>query len=280
MWTGGTVTSEMSARRIRDSIPSMLAAQATETACRELLRLAIALPDQSTGLRWTYRNALTNVRRNLWLPPAPDEVKRVLAHPCARLLRSEEDLLELVLESLARLQVHLTGRALPAVEDLWRWEGSGNSRTNFRPKDEESLSDYVARWLTDDIGPTSGVVVGREVQPRRGLRTDVIVETAPPGIGGGFEQLTVVIEVKGCWHAEVRTALRTQLADDYLRPHGLRCGIYLVGWFLCTRWEKAANKLASTDIAEARAELNALAADLGDSANDLRIVPLLLDCIF
>jgi len=279
-WSGGTVTPDMSARRMRDHIPGILAARATEAGCRELLRLASALPEQATGLRWTYREAVTNVRRNLWLPPAPDAVKRVLTHTDARLLHSEDDLLELVLESLDRLQTKLTGQALPAVETLWHWEGAGQGRNNFRPKDEEALSDDIARWLDDDIGPTAGVVVAREVQPRRGKRTDITVESAPPAAGGGFERFTVVIEVKGCWHAEVRTALRTQLADDYLRPHGLRTGVYLVGWFVCTRWGNAINKLASADIAAARAELEAMAADFTDGTSDLRIAPVLLDCTF
>ena len=279
-WNGGTVTAEMSARRIRDTIPSILAARATEPACRELLRLAVALSEQSTELRWTYRNAVTNLRRNLWQPPAPEAVKHVLAQPGARLLHSEDDLLELVLESLARLQTRLTGQVLPAVEDLWRWDGSGNRRKDFRPKDEEALSDYIARWLMDDIGPAAGVVVGREVQPRRGLRTDVIVEAAQPTTDGGFEKFTVVIEVKGCWHTEVRTALRTQLADDYLRPHGLRCGIYLVGWFACTRWKNATNKLSSTEAAAARTEIEFLATDFAAVASDLRVEPFLLDCTF
>lgn len=279
-WSGGHVTADMSARRIRDHIPSLLAARATEAGCRELLRLAAALPELSTGLRWTYREAVTNIRRNLWHPPLPDAVKRVLAQPGARLLNSDDDLLELVLESLGRLQTKLTAQVLPAVEDLWRWDGSGNARKKFQAKDEEALSDYIARWLSDDIGQTAGVVVGREVQPRRGFRTDVIVEAAPQIGSGGFENFTVVIEIKGCWHAEVRTALRTQLADDYLRPHGLRCGVYLVGWFVCERWATAKNHLASSTTAEARAEVEAFGVDFVDSKSDLRIASYLLDCTF
>ena len=276
----GFVCASDSARQTRDSIPGILAARATEAGCHELLRLATALPDQSTGLRWTYRNAVTNVRRNLWQPPAPEAVKHVLAQPGARLLHSEDDLLELVLESLTRLQTRLTGQVLPAVEDLWRWDGSGNRRKDFRPKDEEALSDYIARWLMGEIGPAAGVVVGREVQPRRGLRTDVIIEAAQPAANGGFEKFNVVIEVKGCWHTEVRTALQTQLAEDYLRPHGLRCGIYLVGWFICARWKNVTNKLSSTDVVTARTELESLAADFAAVASDLRIEPFLLDCTF
>lgn len=277
---GGFVSQEECARRVRGQIPGILAARASEEACAALLYLTNALPSQTTWFRLIYRDAVVNVRRILWQPPSPDAVKRMLAQPRARLLNSDDDLLELALESLGRLQTKLTAQMLPAVEDLWRWDGSGNARTKFQPKDEEALSDYIARWLADDIGPAAGVVVGREVQPRRGLRTDVIIEAAPPAAGGGFEKFTVVIEVKGCWHGEVRTALRTQLADDYLRPHGLRCGIYLVGWFVCARWAGAKNHLASATTAAARAEIEAFAVDFSDGKSDLRIAPCLLDCTF
>ena len=70
--------------------------------------------------------------------------------------------------------------------------------------------------MSEDIGPSAGVVANREVQPRRGKRTDVVIEAALPNSREGFDKLAVVIEVKGCWHSEVRTALKTQLVDDYL----------------------------------------------------------------
>lgn len=279
-WDGGFVTAEMSARRIRDTILDILASKATESGCHELLRLAAAMPEQASHLRWVYRNAVTGVRRNLWIPPSPEAVKYVVTRPSARLLNCGEDLLELVEESLARLQKHLTERALPAVEDLWRWEGGGNARHHFRPKDEEALSDYVARWLADDIGASAGVVVGREVQPRRGLRTDVYVEAVAGQSDDAREKLTVVIEVKGCWHPEVRTALQTQLADDYLRSHGLRFGVYLVGWFVCPRWEGSVNNLAVSDLQKARSNVEAMAAEFAEGVSELRIVSTVLDCTF
>ena len=51
------------------------------------------------------------------------------------------------------------------------------------------------------------------------------------------ERLTVIIEVKGCWNAEVKTAISSQLVEDYLKPHNWTHGIYLVGWFICDRWD-------------------------------------------
>jgi hypothetical protein len=47
------------------------------------------------------------------------------------------------------------------------------------------------------------------------------------------------VEVKGNWHAELSSAMETQLHDRYLK--GYRCGngLYLVAWFSCTKWSNA-----------------------------------------
>jgi hypothetical protein len=72
------------------------------------------------------------------------------------------------------MQKYYRGELNPS-ERLWTYEGAGLSRRNFKPKDEESLSDEVARWLREDLGPSKGIVVNREVQPRRGQKTDIYV---------------------------------------------------------------------------------------------------------
>jgi len=274
----GNVSEADCAIRARGQIPKMLAARGTEAACLELLRLATALPDEATWLRWSHMEAVTNLRRTLWRPTLPQDVRSILESSRARLLTCDDDLLELVIESLDRLQRRLTAQALPAAEDLWRWDGGGLNRTNFRPKDEEALSDYIARWLTEDIGPSAGVVVNREVQPRRGSRTDVIVDATIMGADDDFEKLTVVVEVKGCWHAAARTGLKTQLVDGYLQVHGWRCGIYVVGWFVCPQWENPKNHLGTATPTEGAAELARLASEFDGITSGFRVETYLLDC--
>lgn len=120
------------------------------------------------------------------------------------------------------------------VRRIWQWEGAGLKRTKFRHKDEEAVSDYVARWLREKIGPSSKVVVNREVQSRRGQRTDILVEAwshLPNGRSRQEAPLSVTIEVKGCWNNEIKTGAKNQLLDRYLRPFGRTHGIFLVAWF-------------------------------------------------
>ena len=45
------------------------------------------------------------------------------------------------------------------------------------------------------------------------------------------------MEVKGCWHAEVRDATQTQLRDRYLRDNNCQHALYVIGWFLCDQWD-------------------------------------------
>ena len=135
-----------------------------------------------------------------------------------------------------------------------------------------------ARWLTEDIGPGAGVVVNREVQPRRGARTDVIVEAKIPGSDSQFDTLRVVIEVKGCWHDAVLTGLTEQLVNGYLRVHGWRCGIYLVGWFVCPQWDSPKNNLRSDNSQAAAEELRQLAAEFDGVNSQFAVATFLLDC--
>jgi hypothetical protein len=230
----GFVTHRMAVSEFRSGVLSALGGRSTLAACAELRRLATALPDQATWLLYRAQQTLSAVRRNEWEPFPLADLAAVLANESKRIVRDNGDLMNLVLESLGALQRHLTETTLPAVEDLWQWEGAGLKRNNFLHEDEEAVSDYIARWLRDRIGPQSGVVVNREVQPVRGKRTDVLIEAWSRSTDGRKRQevpLSVTIEVKGCWNREIKSGAKGQLLDEYLRPFGRTHGIFLVAWF-------------------------------------------------
>jgi hypothetical protein len=230
----GWVSPRRSVTHFRTTVLKTLSGRSTLSAVAQLSRLAKALPDQATWLLYRSQQTLSAVRRNEWHPfPLPD-LAVVLTNDRKRIIRDNGDLLNLVLESLGDLQRYLAETTLPAVEDFWQWEGAGLKRKNFRHKDEEAVSDYVARWLRDRIGPSSKVVVNREVQPRRGQRTDILVEAwghSPNKRNREEAPLSVTIEMKGCWNGEIKTGAKNQLLDGYLRPFGLTHGIFLVAWF-------------------------------------------------
>jgi hypothetical protein len=214
----------------------------------------------------------------VWNPPMPLTVLSLAKRSEGRLVNDADDLLEVVMESLDRFQIQLTQSTLPRSEVFWHWDGSDTQRHNFRNRDEAFLSDEVARWLRDDLNQR-GVVVGREVQPRRGQRTDIYVEAVARGNSAlALQTVTVVIEVKGCWNVEVRTAVDSQLVGDYLRPNGLTHGIYLVAWFVCGAWSSPINKLASGTLDLARPEVGQLVSAYDGKTNPERVNGIVLDC--
>lgn len=264
--------------RYRSDLISALESRGTEEACKELLRLVNALPREAVWLRWRLYSARVSKRRFDWSPPSPETFLLLAKRTEGRLVKDAADLLEVVMESLVKFQTQLTKSTLPSSERFWHWDGADTQRRNFRHRDEAFLSDEVARWLRDDLGQR-GIVIGREVQTRRGQRTDVYVDAVARGdSNSSLQNVTVVVEVKGCWNAEVRTAVDSQLVGDYLRPNGLTHGIYLVGWFVCAAWEKPQNKLTSTTLESAEQEIAQLVSAYDGETNPECVTGIVLDC--
>ena len=272
------VSSRQSVGWFRNDVISTLEARGTEEACRELLRLANALPTHSVWLRWRHYNTRVSKRRISWSPPSPKTVLLLAKRAEGRLVRDVDDLLEVVMESLERFQVQLTNSTLPRSEVLWRYAGADTRQQDFEPHDEAFLANEIARWLRDDLNQRR-VVIGREVQPRRGQRTDIWVDaTACGDSAASVQTMTVVIEIKGCWNAEARSAVDSQLVGDYLRPNGLTHGVYIVGWFVCHKWKASRNKLSSATLDLARQEISQLVSAYDGKANPERVNGIVLDC--
>ena len=149
---------------------------------------------------------------------------------------------------------------------VYLWNEWKNKNKNFyRPKDENRLSDYVKTHLEKEL-KQKGVVVNREVEIRRGdetdIRIDAIKKTAENGV---FDVVTVIIETKGCWNRELTTAMETQLRDRYLKNNGHRFGLYLVGWFKCSKWDKTDHRYKTSPtygFSKAKARFESQAASL------------------
>lgn len=234
----------------RDSLLRQLQQRGTREACTAIEHIIQELPE----LEWLKRvliDARNVTRRNTWTPPLPEEVLKVLFDAEKRVVQSGDQLLEALVESLRRLEAKLQGET-PAVIDLWNEiRASGNAYT-YHPKDEERLSDSIKRHLEEDL-KGRGVIVNREVEIRRGTgvgdgeRTDIHVQALIRIPGSEVhDAIRVIIETKGCWHRELITAMKTQLADRYLQDNSCRHGLYLVGWFVCDRWDDSDNRKTRT----------------------------------
>jgi hypothetical protein len=119
-------------------------------------------------------------------------------------------------------------------------------RACFLPKDEDRLSDYVARFLEEDLQRYLVTIV-RERQVNRGELTDIhITLQIPVPEGNPGSRVSVVVETKGCWHPALRTAMENQLVGKYLRDSPTKHGIYLVGWFVCEAWRLSGDRRFGT----------------------------------
>jgi len=201
-----------------------------------LRRISVRHPD----LPWIapmVHQAEHKAAHDSWLPYDVCEVAVALGISGGRVIRTERELHDAVLQELYAIEARVSSTTtFPAVYHLW-------DETVKRPKHEPRLCDWLASELRDRLSP-KGAVVNREVQVRSlspkgmGERTDILVELAPQGMDGKPGNIQrVVIEVKGCWNAELITSPASQLRDNYMKAYGAGFGIYVVMWFLCGEWD-------------------------------------------
>ncbi|MDZ4850279.1 MAG: hypothetical protein SGI77_13425 [Pirellulaceae bacterium] len=229
-----SVTVHHSTQEYRDSLLRAIENGGTAEAVTAVQFIAARFPKQ-VWLHRVVNSAIEKAVRNAWVSTVPKDFLRLVQQENFRLVQNADHLQELILESLGRLQQKLQGEN-PAVENLWNAD---------EPKDENYLSDYIARHLRDDLNGR-GLVASREVEIRRGSgkgtgqRTDIYVTCAVvhPHEKDRIDWVQVIIEVKCLWNKHWRTAMDSQLVDRYLRKNECRHGIYLLGWYAGSRWSK------------------------------------------
>jgi hypothetical protein len=242
------------ARHFRDSLIEGLRQRATDAALVELRTMQVDLPNLP-WLRWTRARARLETARRQWSAPNVRDVMLLGRDSRRRLIRNADELLDVVVESLGRLQKDLTG-ATPSVVGLWdqnwhkqikkdvsRPKKEKKKKRIFRPKAESALADELQRHFRRDL-VVRGIVTNREVEVRgstsgaNGSRTDVYVDAMLKGAGGNHDRLTVVVEVKGCWHPDVMNSMKSQLLDKYLiADNAGHHGVFVVGWYLTDLWD-------------------------------------------
>lgn len=249
---------------LRDDAVRCLAAMGTEEAVRAMMRLVAERPDIPL-LPFELSRGELAMRLKTWSPLTTKEVFALTDHPSARLVTSVADLLEILVDNLEKYAAELHGAQTP-VRDLWDRQGSTQE---YYPIDENGFSDVIARFLRHELGG-AGIFANREVEVTRrpgapvGERTDILVNTVRRRENGEpFDPITAVIEAKGCWNAELFTALEEQLVRDYMIRLQASVGIYLVGWFDKTQWDgtdSRRRKVPPVTIDQVRDRLNQQAA--------------------
>jgi len=262
----GVVTSRESTAHWRDSILQNLKMKGTRAACDAIRRIIHEHPELP-WLKWTLMDAQTHARRHTWVPFKPSDILTLAANQELRVVQSGDQLLDVIIDSLKRLETKLQGEISIAQ---FLWEGS---KTAPRPRDEPSFCDFIKWQLEEDLRGR-GVIINREVQIHRGERTDIYVNAVVLGQGiDTYDSLTLIIEAKGCWHQELDNAMETQLLGRYLVDNNCQHGLYLVGWFNCQLWDDEDYRKSNApkiSLDEARKTFDAQAENLSKEGKRIR----------
>ena len=219
----------------RDNILQQLKERGTEQSCDAIDEIIHLFPSYE-WLNWILIDARSITNQKTWIPPKSRDILNMAQDSKKHLVQNGEQFLEVLIESLQRLEERLQGET-PAAVFLWdECEGK------YRPKSENRFSDYIKLFLKEDLKQNK-VIVNREVEIRTrigesgssGERTDIHLDAFTAGEKA--DVLSVIIEVKGCWNQELNTAMQTQLVDRYLNDNPGSSGLYLIGMFNCKQWD-------------------------------------------
>ncbi|MCC6678242.1 MAG: hypothetical protein IT436_13965 [Phycisphaerales bacterium] len=269
-------TGNDNAREWRDALISYLIAAGTDEAVAALRRMRDRWRDRE-WLGPAVREAEKQRRRAAWQGVSPQAILALRNDAQRRVVRSGDELLNVLAESLRRWERRM--RELDLIRLLWNEVSKGV----WRPKDEETCRDAMFDHLRSDLQDRR-IVLGREIQLSRrtsrfgaaGTRVDIGVEA----IGVGGDRIRAFIEVKGSWNPEVKTGLSEQLANRYLIEHRAAHGLYVVSWCDDTAWDRKDRRRKSGPWAsreEADRELREMALQVS-KARGVTIVACMLNC--
>jgi hypothetical protein len=303
------VSPEEQVRHWREYVVQALANRGSVEAVRQLAGLVRRWPDR-LALESQLLHAEERQQETDWISPTPAELLALLADRRRRLVRTGAELTDVLVNAIHDIAQSLPehGQLLWDMRRIARQHTTRNEdgidasgaapgarRTQYeevwRPKNEHAISAYLKEQLQLRLADKV-VFINREVLVRQtstsgaGDRVDLLVEAiAVPGTptgaiaaeNPGFYGVRVVIEVKGCWHEELMSAIRAQLVDDYLEEASTKHGVYLVGWFPVEQWNDTEDRrrsvTAQRDREQVATELDRQATGLSQSRSlDLRSV--------
>ena len=258
------------------AILANLKKRGTTTSVAVLNEIKQQLPQgdepEQVQARHDIRRAIWEARRSsveaAWEPLDTRTVMRIVEDKRQLLVRDQQELAEAVWLALEDYQKDIRNEG-SRVMRLWD-EG------NYRPKPEEPISREIADGLRSALRDR-GVQATLETKIREGQFSDIYISATTSCLKN--KTATLIVEVKGCWNKELKKAQKTQLAMRCLKDRSSKDGIYLVGWFLCDRWDEKDSRKKQTpkwEISEAATFLSEQAAEINCSTGS-SIRPFVLD---
>jgi hypothetical protein len=250
-------------------------------AVQRIRELAPELPEDWYAQQ-LLSEALRQFRLNAWVPLEPTALTELARNNEMRSVESGEQLLEVLKDSLKRLQEELLGET-STVFFLWNECKKGDKKT-YRPKAEVEFSDWIKLHLTRDL-EHRGIISQREVKIRRcvgpenrGQITDIYVNAVRKRHrDDSYDSIPAIIEVKGSFNKRVKKDMKEQLVDRYLNNNNCLHGLYVIYWPYCQRWDDDdGNKKNALKIIErTKRDYSQYASDL--SQGDVHIEAYVMD---
>lgn len=274
------VSEEDSAVQLRDQLLRWLCEQKSFEALEAARRLEMRFGARYPWLRRPRSMVERAYRQWFWSPIPTQAVAALLADAARRLIRSESDAVEGVIEAILQYEHDLRHAYPSPLEDLWNTPGDAASS----PKSEERVSDKLCEAIRRYFREHA-VVADREVQVFRrnvprglggapGSEVDVLVSIPGPGSTGG-DPIAIPVEVKRSCNREARIGMREQLVDRYMSELGTGRGVFVVAW-LDAPGLSAAHRPVWSTIDQARAafaeQAEALLTESGGSVHASWIV--------
>jgi hypothetical protein len=156
-----------------------------------------------------------------WQPLSPQDLMGVLTQGL-RSVRSHDELYALIMDMIGEIKAEIEGGQDNLKHLLWIF----HNKRPTAPAEETNLQIVLVREIRKH--PFRSQLVGnREVSVTDENHPDIKIETRLEN-----DQVAVIyIEVKRQMHAEIFTAIESQLANKYLIDPKSRYGIYFVGWY-------------------------------------------------
>ncbi len=275
----GVASTEGDVRRWRHSVLRELVGRGTPASVEHLREMSRKFPEHE-WLSSHVLDAMGQQAKSEWNPPKAIELLKMEEQAKSRLIRSGDELLSVLSDSLIRW--NKDKRENDLIRLMWNEIRKGI----WKPKDEEDLSQELMGWLRTDLR-NHQVVIGRELQFSRrtskdgvaGTRVDISVDAISPD--PQVDPVKAIVEVKGSWNKGAKGAMKSQLVDRYFVEDRVNNGLYVVGWYEAPGWESSDGRRTSSpwkkmDIAIA--DLSSQASRLQIGHPEYCVSSLVLDC--
>jgi hypothetical protein len=208
----------------------------------------------------------------------PKIVGEILEARKKRLIRSDVDALDAIVEAIQAYSRGLRRDRLGDLDDFWNLP----TRSLPSPKDEQRASEKIGGAIREYLREYA-VTADREVQVVRrltpadaggapGSKPDVLCRI-PAGATATDTPIAIPLEVKLSFNPQARSGLQDQLLGRYIPQVAATGGVFVLVWMDAARLSPSHRPLWKT-LAAAQQDLNALAADANantQGSTDVRV---------